>query len=676
MNGFVRPACQLPESLEIFGLGKSGGRILKFTRQLRSALVAALLSIAVPVLAKAPPPLEAYGDLPAVEDMAISPSGQGLAIVSRIKGERQLVITGQGGELRMMAPLADTKVRGIRWAGEDIVVLTNSVTENLSVEFTARQTETFGAIVLTLENQKAAMVFENRSSITNAIFGEGVIRNVDGKWKGFFPGLELKRNPGSQTYTLIGSAFALYAVDLAHNQPSKVVGAKDAGYYEDWIVDENGKVAVTLEWNTGSGKWTILNVTRTTIASGTDPTGDIGLVALGRTGSTIIYSVEDDSSGETSWFEVPLAGGEPKEVLADIGISEIFVDSRNGRMLGYLDRDTGRPVMFDPAQQAVLSKVYQAFRNLNVSIEGWSPDLNHILLKTSGNRDSGTWFKVDMTKMQADPIGNVRPRIGPDQVGPISTVTYIAQDGLDLDGILTLPPGREARNLPVIMFPHGGPRSHDEAEFDWWAQAFASRGFAVFQPNFRGSTNRDDAFRRAGYGQWGRKMQTDLSDGLAELVRLGIADPKRACIMGASYGGYATLAGVTLQQGLYRCAVAVAPVADLHDFYWEALQDSGYDKALKRSWQESLGDTSTLDEVSPRRFADSADAPILLIHGTDDTVVPIKQSEAMAHALKRADKPYELVILKHEDHWLSHAETRKQMLEEAMRFVQKYNPAD
>ena len=649
---------------------------MKFCGNLRPALFAAVLSITAPALANSPPPLEAYGDLPAVEDMAISPSGEGLAIISRIRGERQLVVTGADGTPRMLAPLGDMKVRGINWAGEDILLLKNSVTEKLPVEFVSRKRETFGAIILTLDDKKTAMVFENRGSIANAIFGGGAIRNIDGKWKGFFAGVELKRNAGSQTYTIIGSNFALYSVDLARNQPSKVVEAKDSGFGQQWAVDETGNVAATLEWNTGNGKWTVLNAAREPVASGTDPTGDIDLIAFGRTGSTVIYSVEDDSTGVTTWFEVPLAGGEPEEILADIGISEIFVDPRNERMLGYLNQDTGKPVMFDPAQQGVLDKVYRAFRNSDVSIEGWSPDFNHILLRTSGNRDSGTWFKVDMTKMQADPIGNIRPRIGPDQVGPISTVAYKARDGLDLDGILTLPPGREARNLPVIMFPHGGPRSHDEAEFDWWAQAFASRGFAVFQPNFRGSTNRDDAFRRAGYGQWGRKMQTDISDGLAELVRQGIVDPKRACIMGASYGGYATLAGVTLQQGIYRCAVAVAPVADLHDFYWEALQDSGYDKALKRSWQESLGDTSTLDEVSPRRFADRADAPILLIHGADDTVVPIKQSEAMASALKRADRPYEFVVLKNEDHWLSHAETRQQMLEEAMRFVQKYNPAD
>jgi dipeptidyl aminopeptidase/acylaminoacyl peptidase len=245
-----------------------------------------------------------------------------------------------------------------------------------------------------------------------------------------------------------------------------------------------------------------------------------------------------------------------------------------------------------------------------------------------------------------------------------------------MDGILTLPPGREAKNLPVILFPHGGPNARDEAEFDWWAQAFASRGYAVFQPNFRGSTGRSAVFRLAGNGEWGRKMQTDISDGLAELVRQGIVDPTRACIMGASYGGYAALAGVTLQHGLYRCSVAVAPVSDLKDFDATRYRESGDNKMVRSSWRELLGDPKNFNEVSPRRHAAQADAPVLLIHGKDDTVVNFSQSQAMADALKDAGRPYEMVVLRQEDHWLSRSETRKQMLEAAMAFVQRYNPAN
>ncbi len=226
------------------------------------------------------------------------------------------------------------------------------------------------------------------------------------------------------------------------------------------------------------------------------------------------------------------------------------------------------------------------------------------------------------------------------------------------------------------MLPHGGPHSHDRERFDWWAQALASRGYAVAQPNFRGSTNRGRTFRHAGYGEWGRAMQTDVSDGLAALAEAGIVDPERACIVGASYGGYAALAGVTLQQGIYRCAVAIAPVTDIRRFYRENLRDDLGARTTRTALREQLGAPDTWDAISPERHANRADAPILLIHGRDDTVVPYEHSFKMADALKDEDKPYELVTLDGEDHWLSLSETRQLTLNSTVAFVQEHNPPD
>ncbi|MFD2578569.1 alpha/beta hydrolase family protein [Novosphingobium colocasiae] len=294
-----------------------------------------------------------------------------------------------------------------------------------------------------------------------------------------------------------------------------------------------------------------------------------------------------------------------------------------------------------------------------------------------GDGDSGTWFFVDVGSLKANAIGYEREK-NHARSGRADFHRHLQGGRRAGDGRHPYPAAgaRSEKNLPVIMFPHGGPAAYDSPAFDWWAQAFASRGYAVFQPNFRGSTNRDSAFKHAGDGEWGRKMQTDISDGLAELVRRGIVDPKRACIMGASYGGYAALAGVTLQTGLYRCSVSVAGISDVTRMYSTDMRESNYNKMLRSGLQEQLGDPAKLGEVSPRRFAARADAPILLIHGKDDTRVPFVQSTMMVDALKDAGKPYEFVILRDEDHFLSRSPTRKQMLEAAMTFVQKYNPAD
>ncbi len=626
-------------------------------------------------LAADPPPLEAYGNLPALEDAGISPSGKGLAMVASVNGQRNLLAIDAAGKLRTAIPLADMKIESVQWVGEDMLLLVNRKTLELGMEYTADKTELSGAVIVPLGDGKLKRVFAGNSAIADAIAGSHGLRQIDGRWVGYFGGYVYDTNAFGRNELTNGKP-ALFAVDLVKNAARRVANRAAEDHYRDWLVDSAGAVVATLDVTTNSGKWQILNADDKVIASGNNPEGDIDLICLGQDGTSVIYGEEDNADGAFQWHQVPLAGGSATPAFPDVDMRRSYIDRTNGRLLGYLEEGAPpRPVLFNPAYQAAVSKVYRAFPKLNVELIEWTPDFSHLLVKTSGNADSGTWFLVDMAKMKADAVGYERPAIAPEQVGPISTVPYKASDGLEMDGILTLPPGKAPKNLPVILLPHGGPQAHDEAAFDWWAQAFASRGYAVFQPNFRGSTNRNAAFRRAGYGQWGRKMQTDISDGLAELVRQGVVDPKRACIVGASYGGYAALAGVTLQTGYYRCAVSVAGVSDLDLMYRDDYRESGESRMVKRSLLESLGERAGYAAVSPRRFAAKADAPILLIHGKDDTVVPFHQSEVMVDALRSADKPYELVVLREEDHWLSRAGTRKQMLEAVMSLVQKHNPA-
>ena len=179
------------------------------------------------------------------------------------------------------------------------------------------------------------------------------------------------------------------------------------------------------------------------------------------------------------------------------------------------------------------------------------------------------------------------------------------------------------------------------------------------QVNYRGSTGFGAAFGEAGFGQWGRKMQTDLSDGVRYLAAEGSIDPKRVCIVGASYGGYAALAGATLNPGVYRCAVSVAGISALRPFVAWSLRQN--DVSAQRYFDRFVGATSPtdprLDQVSPADHIGAATPPILLIHGKDDTVVPFEQSQIMADALRRAGKPVEMVVLRREDHRLSHGET-------------------
>lgn len=637
---------------------------------------------ATSVWAQDPPPLSAYGELPGFEDAAVSPSGQSLAILGIYDGSRMLLIADNKLTLKKSIEIGELKIRGFEWVGEDMLLLRTSRTERLPFGFTADQAEfTMAMIVPVNSGDPGNVVFSRDSDVVDRVFGYYGMRGVDGRPKAYFGGVELfRRGTGTRAgdYSFEHGRPALYEVDLTENKARKIAVAPHEDANRDWLVDANGEVAATYDIEENTGDWRISNSQRKTLASGRQPLGRVGLVSLGQDGTTVIYVITDDDGeeAESRWFEVPLAGnGEPQEIFAGTSIDRLYIDSNSGHLLGYLeDGDLPLPVFFDSKHQSTARAVRKAFPNLNSRLVEWSPDFGYLLVQTDGNGDSGTWYFVDVAAGTAGFIGVERPLISPELVGPISTVTYSAADGLELDGILTLPPGREARGLPVVMLPHGGPHSYDSESFDWWAQAFASRGYAVFQPNFRGSTNRDEAFIRAGYGEWGRKMQTDISDGLAHLDEQGIVDAERACIMGASYGGYAALAGVTLQQGLYRCAVAVAPVTDLKVTFDTDYRESGRNRMVHRSLAEELGPRDKFDEISPRKQAHLADAPILLIHGREDTVVPFRQSKLMADALEDAGKPFELVDLEEEDHWLTRSKTRLKMLEAAMEFVLEHNP--
>lgn len=656
---------------------KPGERLVKsLLRRVLSigAVLAILLSIGGEATA-APEPVEVYGNLPGFEMAAMSPSGDRVAIIGVAADARRLIVVDKNGGLLAATALGDQKFRQILWAGEDKILLRYSQTVDLGIDFTADKAELSTMLVVSLKGEKPWAVFDKTRNITGGIRGFYGVLERGGHWYGYFGGITLTENGRADAF-LESTLPELYEVDLETRRATRIARRTGEGGDRSWLVGPGGKVAATLDFASQSGKWTIDNAGGQAIASGKSALGGIELISLGRTPGTIVYSVTDDMTGEARWFEIAAAGGTATEILKDVAITGIHVDERSRQLIGYTqDGDIPEDHFFDSRLEKAMAGTRRAFPGLTAELIDWSSDFERLIVKTEGVGDPQTWWKVGIKTGVAEPLGVSYP-MPLDHVGPMRIVRYKAADGLDIAGVLTLPPGRKPVNLPVIVFPHGGPSARDYPGFDWWAQAFAARGYAVFQPNFRGSTGYGAAFQMAGNGEWGRKMQSDISDGLKDLVRQGIVDPKRACIMGASYGGYAALAGVTLQQGLYRCAVAVAGVSDVQRMYDTDVSRSGHDPALIRGLKAEIGSGRALRDVSPVRFADRADAPILLIHGKDDTVVLYEQSSAMARALKNAGKPVEFVTLPGEDHWLSKGATRLAMLKAALDFVARHNPPD
>jgi dipeptidyl aminopeptidase/acylaminoacyl peptidase len=622
-------------------------------------------------------PLSIYGRLPGFEMAAMSPSGDRVAIVATAEEQRLLLVVDKANnKLLFKLALNDTKIRSLHWGGEDRVLLRKSDTAPLGPGFTTDKAELSSMVVIPLNGEKAFQVFQGNSMIGGGIRGFHGVTEKNGRYYGYFGGMTYEGSEFSKHF--VSGDPVLYEVDLKTGRATKLANRTDAQEnWRDWLIGGDGKVKATIDYRSANGRWTIKNSNNKIIAEGLTPLGGTDIVGFGAHADTLIYNTQGQDSERTErWIEVPLAGGQGTEVLSDKGIRRTFFDNRTRTLMGYeIEGDRPAYSFTDPHQQKIINARLKAFPNLSVHLQDWNDTFDRLIVSTEGVGDPVTWWTIDLKTNKADILGTAYA-IPDAAVAPMRMVTYTAGDGTKISGVLTLPPGREAKKLPVIIFPHGGPASRDYPGFDWWAQALASRGYAVFQPNFRGSTGYGITFQRAGHGEWGRKMQTDVSDGLAHLAREGIVDSSRACIMGASYGGYAALAGVTLQNGLYRCAISVAGVSDVAKMASTDISESGDNKAVVRSVRATLGVNKDLRAVSPVNFAAQADAPILLVHGKDDVVVLYEQSRDMAGALRRAKKPVEFVTMPGEDHWLSRSATRLAMLEATVAFVEKHNPPD
>ena len=630
--------------------------------------------------ASASPALEAYGNLPQVEYIRLAPSGSRVAMVGVIGDKRQLVLAEvAGSKLTKAAAIGENKVRDLSWAGDEHVLVTITATTAPLYDFGYQRYELGGVLHVGLDGAAPWSVFGHSDNIEHTVFGIYRAYAREGHWYGYFGGITLvrQRGFGDYGYTREHTYADLYRVDLETSRPTLM--ATGAGGDHSWILGGDGSIAAHTEYSEGSGEWVLYAGAERGIVllKKTTPTRDIEVAGLGRRPGTVL--VIDHTDHEDTVSEIEVATGHSETLFSDVGTVEYLFDPITGLLIGATTVADPWAKFFDSALQDHYNSTRNAFPHQRVQLESFTPNLKEMVIFTNGTADPGTFWFVNGTTHRADPIGYPYPQIKAADVGPVRKIPYTAVDGLQMDGVLTLPPGRGEKNLPLVVLPHGGPIDvWDEPKFDWWAQAFASRGYAVFQPNYRGSGGNTAAFRKAGYGEWGGKILSDITDGVAELAKLGLIDPKRACIVGGSYGGYAALAGVTLQQGLYRCAVSVAGPANMSSFMSSNVQRLGINTPALRYLQKvtgaDAGSASYLYDISPTHFAKRADAPILLIHGKDDTRVPIEQSREMAAALKGAGKLVQFVELEKEDHFLSRQTTRIAMLKAAVDFVEKYNP--
>jgi len=604
--------------------------------------------------APAKPPAEAFAVLP-VEPPRISPDGSRFALIRGINGRPTIAV------YKVDAPqqpphivTSDWIISALRWAKNDVLITYNRTNERHGLFDTLRPLGDVAA--LTLDNgpmihlTALAQINDLDLDSPDTIFASygGMLFRVNVRARGYS---KVNVNPAPRPGTGIA-----WLMDGHGNVAGRVDATRDEDKDGLPMMHATVKVAERDTWRT-LGNYDI-------------PFGrNEDVPGLSEDGKAFI-GVYPDNSDTTSIVRFDFSGPATRlfqDPHYDAGGT--LKDDWSGRVIGYVvDRDMPEYHYFDPKREALQRGLEQAFPGLSVHAVSMDQAGDRVIVEAVGPRTPESYYLYDRINHHASAIAASYPDLAESAMGEVKTYDYSARDGLHIPAYLTLPPGKAPHGLPLVVVPHGGPDARDDMTFDFLRQFLASRGYAVLQPQFRGSRGFGRAFAHAGFGQWGLKVQDDITDGVKKTIADGIADPRRICIFGGSYGGYAALAGATLTPGLYACVASLAGPSDL-----EKMLDYSHDKfgtTAENYWMARIGkDSAQRDAVSPALHADRVTAPVLLLHSELDVTVPIAQSEIMDKALEAAGKKVEFIRLPGDDHYMALEQTRLRVLQELEKFL-------
>ncbi len=433
---------------------------------------------------------------------------------------------------------------------------------------------------------------------------------------------------------------------LGHVRLMTVAGANNSGML-------TGQISYLFRTAT-SGEWKPL----VTVADANNP--DFQPLAIDASINSLYALKKKD--GRMALYAIRLTEYHPETLIAEnprVDIDDVIRFGDGQKVIGYTySEDATERVYFDPEFKALAASLSKALpKSPIVEFADASRDGRKLLIFAGSDNDPGRYYVFDRDKKTLTPAMIGRPELEGRTLATVKPVTIAGSGGVSIPAYLTLPAGKEAKNLPAVVLPHGGPSARDYWGFDWLPQFLAARGYVVLQPQFRGSAGFGDAWlNENGFKNW-RASIGDITDSAKWLAAQGIADPNREAILGWSYGGYAALQSAVTEPSLYKAVIAIAPVTDL-----AMLKEDYRNFTIRELVEREIGSGPHVADGSPLRHAAEIRAPVLLVHGTLDNNVKIAHSQKMEAAFKAAGKQSELITFEGLDHQLNDSDARAQML--------------
>jgi len=630
------------------------------------ALVTVLLmsAISAPTSAEAVTfdPLGTFGKLPPIRDVSLSPDGKN-AVVLRPIGDTYHAASlnlETGASKILMA--ADPKEFLFNWCGfannERVVcsirsyIVPQSRAANITntLAYLGGRTIATRLLAIDIDGSNQIQLVKQNSSVARGKL-KWIARTQDNivSW--------LRREPNHILVSLAREDRrypSVYRLNIKNNRMKEVQSFRK-GIYR-WGADRSGRIVHGFGRNPAGksrviymGDNDLTNLDFSHLGGETDPyplaysADGKSLYLLANAGKDTRSVVEVDSKTATIRKEFPHAEG-----FDAVGILQ---QRDSGRVLATRElSDTYSYRWQDAALEKEFREVHAALPGKpdNLVIESVDARLNKVIWRAWGGSAHPAYFLYDREEKSLSKLATAYAEVPVQRLNEQRAVTFKARDGLEIPAYLTLPADRVAKNLPTVILPHGGPYMRDVGNFDYWSQFLASLGYAVLQPNYRGSWGYGEAYLKKGFKQWGLAMQDDLDDGLQWMVEEGYTDANRVCMLGGSYGGFAALVASFRSSDRYKCAVSFAGVADLDALVDRWSLSFGAISAAVRVQRGSLR-----DKVSPIKQVSNIQIPLLIVHGDVDERVPIGQSRTFVAALKKHGKPHKYIELPNGDHHLS-----------------------